>query len=176
MKPTESYSRILRKVNSLDNKKLISTDLLTHFKLTPRYKKSHGDSINCVILPLDKDYEYDSLCHFMNTVVKDDVHLVRDFYNPENVGLYINGFGVTFSCSHRPNLILNPDTGHLVGYAEYFEDTSTISIIRSFTNGKNYFLFNSDESELSEKDKKNYFDCEYYLTSKQTLELLNEKF
>lgn len=156
----------------------LDVELLPHFTLTPRYPNlTNVDSINCVVLPLDKKYEFNSFNKFMNNFIRDDVHLVKDFYNPDTVGIYINGFGLTFLSSFkRPNIIVNADTGYIIGFAESSSDGEVINLIKTLTDGY-YLLFKTDESDLNDnKSKARYFDCGYYLTNKQLKKLIDGKF
>lgn len=156
----------------------VDAELLPHFKLTPRYPNlTHVDSINCVLLPLDINYEFNSFYDFMNNFIREDTHLVRDFYNPNNIGIYINGFGLTFVSNFiHPSIVVNADTGHLIGFAESSSEEESINLINTLTKGK-YFLFKTDDSDLnSSKSKARYFDCDYYLTNKQMKKLIDGKF
>ena len=165
----------------MDNEKhesKVDAELLPHFKLTPRYPKlTNLDSINCVLLPLDIKYEFNSFYKFMNDFIRDDAHLVRDFYNPDNAGIYINGFGLTLLSNFvHPSLVVNADTGYLVGFAESSSEKEGINLIKTLTNGQ-YLLFKTADSDLnSDKSKARYFDCDYYLTNKQMKKLIDGNF
>ena len=156
----------------------VDAELLPHFELSPRYPKlTHVDSINCVLLPLDIKYDFNSFYDFINNFIREELHLVRDFYNPNSVGIYINGFGLKFLSNFvHPSIVVNADTGHLVGFAESSSDEESINMISTLTDGQ-YFLFKTADSDLnSSKSKARYFDCDYYLTNKQMQRLIDGKF